>query len=74
MFIRAALHSITNHHKKSTFVEKMLFKTQLKRGLYKSNSSYVLFCKRKAFKTTDNELNDIATAANIGVSNNPVKG
>ena len=31
MLIRAALHSITNHHKKSTFVEKMLFKTQLKR-------------------------------------------
>ena len=32
MFIRAALHSITNHHKKSTFVEKMLFlKLNLKR-------------------------------------------
>ena len=32
MFIRAALHSIKNNHKKSTFVEKMLIlKLNLKR-------------------------------------------
>jgi hypothetical protein len=35
--------------------------------------NYDLF-KRKAFTTTESELNDIATAANIGVSNNPVSG
>lgn len=38
-----------------------------------SDSNYDLF-KRKAFTTTDNELSDIATAANIGVSNKPVSG
>lgn len=36
--------------------------------------TYFAFCKRKAFSTTDSELSDIATAANIGVNNKPVNG
>ncbi len=43
------------------------------RGFIFLKMNYDLF-KRKAFTTTESELNDIATAANIGVSNNPVSG
>ena len=43
------------------------------RGFIFLKMNYALF-KRKAFTTTESELNDIAIAANIGVSNNPVSG
>ena len=42
--------------------------------LLKMIEDYLDFCSLKALITTDNELSDIATAANIGVNNKPVNG